>query len=84
MGIIAYLIMLVVSGLVVGGLARLAVPGRQQMSLVQTFLLGLAGSFIGGLVGRVLFRGGFGLVLSVLAAALLLFAMTRRGRITSN
>ncbi len=32
------------------------------MAILQTMLLGLAGSLIGGLVGRILFQSGDGLV----------------------
>jgi uncharacterized membrane protein YeaQ/YmgE (transglycosylase-associated protein family) len=37
-------------GLIVGALARLLYPGRQNISLVTTVLLGIAGSFVGGFV----------------------------------
>jgi uncharacterized membrane protein YeaQ/YmgE (transglycosylase-associated protein family) len=47
---IGYLIMLAISGLIVGALARLALPGRDPMSLLQTMLIGIAGSFAAGLI----------------------------------
>lgn len=50
MGIVSYLIWLVVSGLIIGALARLVVPGRQPIGLIGTAVLGIAGSFVGGLV----------------------------------
>jgi uncharacterized membrane protein YeaQ/YmgE (transglycosylase-associated protein family) len=50
MEIIAFLFWLVVSGLIIGALARLVVPGRQPIGLLGTILLGIAGSFIGGLI----------------------------------
>ena len=50
MGLLVYLILLVVSGLIVGALARLALPGPDPMGIGMTILIGLAGSFIGGLV----------------------------------
>ena len=40
---------LIVSGLIIGLLARFAVPGKDPMPLWQTILLGLAGSFLGGI-----------------------------------
>ena len=49
MGLLVYLILLAVSGLIVGALGRLALPGPDPMSIGMTILIGLAGSFIGGL-----------------------------------
>ena len=50
MSIIGYLIALAVVGLVVGALARLALPGKDPMSIPATIGIGLAGSFIAGLI----------------------------------
>jgi uncharacterized membrane protein YeaQ/YmgE (transglycosylase-associated protein family) len=49
---------LLIIGLVAGFIARAVVPGRQSMSILQTILLGLAGSFVGGFLGRILFGSG--------------------------
>ncbi len=49
---------LLIIGLVAGFLARALVPGRQSMSVLQTILLGIVGSFVGGLLGRILFGRG--------------------------
>jgi uncharacterized membrane protein YeaQ/YmgE (transglycosylase-associated protein family) len=46
---IGFIIMLAISGLIVGALARLALPGRDPMSLFQTMLVGIAGSLAAGL-----------------------------------
>ena len=48
---------LIVIGLVAGFVARALVPGRQSMSVLQTILLGIVGSFVGGVLGRLLFGG---------------------------
>ena len=45
-----YLITLAIFGLIVGAFARLALPGKDPMSLFATMALGLAGSFVGGIV----------------------------------
>jgi uncharacterized membrane protein YeaQ/YmgE (transglycosylase-associated protein family) len=37
-----------VCGLIVGLVARLLVPGRQNMSLLMTMVLGIAGAVVGG------------------------------------
>jgi uncharacterized membrane protein YeaQ/YmgE (transglycosylase-associated protein family) len=79
MSIIAYIILLVLTGLVVGALGRLLLPGRDPMSIMQTILLGIAGSFIAGLIVWAISgepRSG-GLLLSVLVSAGLVYAVRR-------
>jgi uncharacterized membrane protein YeaQ/YmgE (transglycosylase-associated protein family) len=56
MHILGLIISLIVIGLIAGALARLLVPGRQEMSIPATILLGIVGSFIGGLLGYLLFH----------------------------
>jgi uncharacterized membrane protein YeaQ/YmgE (transglycosylase-associated protein family) len=78
MSIIAYLIILAISGLFVGALARLALPGRDPMTILQTILLGVAGNFIAGLIVWVLWRRGVpGIVLSVACSSLILYFIRR-------
>ena len=48
------LLSLLVSGLIIGLLARFAVPGKDPLKLWQTILLGIAGSLLGGLVAGLL------------------------------
>ncbi len=65
-------------GLVVGFIARALLPGRQSMGLLLTAVVGMIGSFLGGLVGNVLSGERLGdlhaagLIGSVLGAMLLL------------
>ncbi|RKS75506.1 putative membrane protein YeaQ/YmgE (transglycosylase-associated protein family) [Motilibacter peucedani] len=47
---------LLVVGLIAGFIARAIVPGRQAMSVPQTILLGIVGSFIGGFLGYLIFH----------------------------
>ena len=47
----------IVFGLVVGVLARLIVPGRQELSVGMTVLLGVLGSVVGGVVANALGTG---------------------------
>lgn len=79
----------IVAGLVIGALARLVKPGKQNLSVIATLLLGLAGSVIGGLVANLLGTGGIfelnilGFVVAVIAAVLLIGiaeGATSRGR----
>jgi uncharacterized membrane protein YeaQ/YmgE (transglycosylase-associated protein family) len=79
MSLIVYILALAVSGLVVGALARLALPGRDPMSLFQTMLVGIAGSLAAGLVSLAIFDGrrGGGLLLSVIFAAVIVYFVRR-------
>jgi uncharacterized membrane protein YeaQ/YmgE (transglycosylase-associated protein family) len=47
-------------GLIVGALARLLMPGRQAMGCFMTILLGIVGSFAGGALSWLIFRGDDG------------------------
>jgi uncharacterized membrane protein YeaQ/YmgE (transglycosylase-associated protein family) len=52
--LLAFLVSAAIGGLIVGLLARLAIPGRDPMPLWTTILLGIAGSVLGGLVAGLL------------------------------
>ena len=79
MGVIVYLIVLALTGLIVGALGRLALPGPDPMTIPQTILVGIAGSFLAGLVWWLLFgRNGGGILLSVIFAALIVYLIRRR------
>lgn len=78
MGLILYLILLAVLGLVTGAFARLALPGPDPMTIPQTIALGLAGSLIAGLIVWAIWgRGVPGLVLSVACSSVILYAIRR-------
>jgi uncharacterized membrane protein YeaQ/YmgE (transglycosylase-associated protein family) len=51
---LAYIIILIVIGLIAGGVARLLVPGRDPIGLIGTILLGIAGSFVGGFLWNII------------------------------
>jgi uncharacterized membrane protein YeaQ/YmgE (transglycosylase-associated protein family) len=72
-----FIIALVLGGLIVGALARLALPGPDPMSILATIGLGIAGSFVGGIVSWAFLGHAGGLVISVLAATLLLYLHRR-------
>jgi uncharacterized membrane protein YeaQ/YmgE (transglycosylase-associated protein family) len=78
------LIWLAIGGLIIGGLGRLLVPGPNPIGLVRTALIGVAGSFIGGLVARygigLRYRYSLlaGFVLAVIFAAIIVAAIDRR------
>jgi uncharacterized membrane protein YeaQ/YmgE (transglycosylase-associated protein family) len=56
---VGFIIYLFVIGIVAGYLARLLVPGADPMSFVQTVVLGIVGSFIGGFLGYIIFNEDF-------------------------
>ena len=78
-----YLISLAFFGLIVGAFARLALPGKDPLSLFGTMLLGLAGAFIGGILLYVItggrYYGAGWLVSLVCATGILYFIRRRRG-----
>jgi uncharacterized membrane protein YeaQ/YmgE (transglycosylase-associated protein family) len=84
-GIGVFLLVLVVvgaiSGLIVGGIARFLLPGPDPMSWPRTILYGIGGSFLGGMIGRLLHvPQALGFVLEVACAAGLIWFFTRRNK----
>ena len=75
------ILLYVVTGLIVGALARLAVPGRNPIGMGMTIVVGIVGSIAGGLISYALGLHGFlTLLVSVVIAALLVAALSGRGR----
>lgn len=85
---LGFIITMILVGIIAGYLARLLVPGRDAMGFVQTVVLGIVGSFVGGFLGYVLFgtdldEGGFqpsglfGSVIGAVIALLIYNAATR-------
>ena len=70
-----FLWMLII-GLVVGALAKLIMPGKDPGGIIVTMLLGIAGAFLGGWIGRAvgLYQQGqgAGFIMSVIGAIILL------------
>jgi uncharacterized membrane protein YeaQ/YmgE (transglycosylase-associated protein family) len=72
------LIGLALTGLVVGALGRLALPGPDPMGIGATILVGIAGSFAAGLLSIVLFgRNGWSFLVAVLFATGLVYLIRR-------
>jgi uncharacterized membrane protein YeaQ/YmgE (transglycosylase-associated protein family) len=74
---IGFIVFLLLFGLVVGALARLALPGPDPMGIFATIGLGLAGSFLGGIIAHIFLGTGGGIIFAVLAATLLLYIYRR-------
>jgi uncharacterized membrane protein YeaQ/YmgE (transglycosylase-associated protein family) len=79
MDVILYIIGLLLTGLIVGALGRLLLPGRDPMTVFQTIMLGIAASLIAGLIGYYAFdkEEGPGLLLSVVCAIALVYAVRK-------
>ncbi len=45
---VAFIIVLLIVGFIVGAIARLLMPGRDPLGILGTIVLGIAGSFVGG------------------------------------
>jgi uncharacterized membrane protein YeaQ/YmgE (transglycosylase-associated protein family) len=75
-----YLITLAIFGLIVGAFARLALPGRDPLTLFQTMLVGLGGSFLGGILTYVITGGryyGAGWLVSLVCATGIMYFIRR-------
>jgi uncharacterized membrane protein YeaQ/YmgE (transglycosylase-associated protein family) len=72
-----FILGLIIWGFIIGGLARLALPGPDPMPWYATLGLGLGGSLIGGLVAELLLGTAGGLIFAVLGAILLLYLYRR-------
>jgi uncharacterized membrane protein YeaQ/YmgE (transglycosylase-associated protein family) len=81
------IVSILIIGLIAGAIARLLVPGKQDMSIAMTIVLGVVGSFVGGFLGYLIFhkdsQDGFlqpaGIVGSVIGAIIVLLLWLRLG-----
>lgn len=84
MSILGAIIVWTLFGLVAGAIARLLVPGPQNLGMMGTIALGIVGSFAGGMI-TYLVRGGelvqpSGFVMSIVGAVVLLIIGMSAGR----
>jgi len=78
--VILLIVWIILSGLVIGALGRLIIPGPNPMSIPMTILVGVGGSIVGGIVGRLLFGRPGGLILAIVFSALIVWLIQRSGR----
>ena len=57
LGLALELLWLAIVGLIVGGLGRLILPGRQEIGVLTTALVGIAASLLGGILGDIFDAG---------------------------
>ena len=79
---IILILTIVVFGAMFGALGRLAVPGPNPMGIGTTILAGIAGSFLGTIVGVLLgldpaANRWLFFILQILGSALIVFALSR-------
>jgi uncharacterized membrane protein YeaQ/YmgE (transglycosylase-associated protein family) len=75
-----HIIWYIIVGFIVGLIARAIMPGAQHLGFMMTTLLGIAGSIVGGLIGRLFSKpepgSSFhpaGFIMSLIGAIILLF-----------
>ena len=85
---------LIVIGLIAGLIARAVIPGKQNLGILLTIVLGIVGSFVGGFLGFLIFgndpHGGFlqpsGIIGSIIGAIIVLgiYVFVTRRRVTGT
>lgn len=75
-----HIIWYIIVGFIIGLIARAIMPGAQHLGLIMTTLLGIAGSVVGGFIGRLFSKpepgSAFhpaGVIMSIIGAIILLF-----------
>jgi uncharacterized membrane protein YeaQ/YmgE (transglycosylase-associated protein family) len=73
------IIVYVIAGAIIGALARLIVPGKQNMSLVATIVLGIVAAVIGGILWEAIFphNDGVAWIGSIIVAVVLVYLYAR-------
>ena len=72
---------LILTGLIIGALGRLAIPGPNPMGILMTIVVGIGGALGGGLISRALgLTGGIEFVIAVLCASGLVYLVSSRSR----
>ena len=85
---VGLIISLIVIGLIAGAIARLLIPGKQDIGVLMTIVVGIIGSFVGGFLGYLIFhkdaQNGFlqpsGIIGSIIGAVIVLLVYTRVGQ----
>jgi uncharacterized membrane protein YeaQ/YmgE (transglycosylase-associated protein family) len=74
----------IIVGFFIGLIARAIMPGAQHMGFLETSLVGIVGSVVGGFLGRLISKPKegqpvhpAGLIMSVIGALIVLFVMNK-------
>ena len=74
----------IVSGLIIGAIAKLLFPGHERMGCLSTIALGVLGSVLGGIIAKFLWKPGplepAGWILSIIGAVIVLAIVSRTRR----
>jgi uncharacterized membrane protein YeaQ/YmgE (transglycosylase-associated protein family) len=84
---LAFIIVLIIIGLIAGLVARLLVPGKDDIGILGTILLGIVGSFVGGFLQRIVEGNGLevhhfrtsGIIGSIIGAIVILLILRVTG-----
>ena len=77
MSFLVYLLALLLTGLVVGALARLALPGKDPLTIPQTITVGIGGSLLAGIAAKLLVGRAAGFLLCLIFAAVIVYFIRR-------
>lgn len=90
MDVLWNIIVLIIIGAIAGFIARAVIPGKQDLGIGLTIVLGIVGSLVGNLLGSLIFEGKFelgtsGIIGSIIGAIIVLgiyVAATNKRRVT--
>lgn len=83
LGLVFELFWLALTGVIIGALGRLVLPGRQEIGLLATALVGIAASLLGGILAELFDTGWlvqFLVAVALAAIGIALFASSSQGR----
>jgi uncharacterized membrane protein YeaQ/YmgE (transglycosylase-associated protein family) len=76
---LGFILFLLIWGAIVGALGRLALPGPDPMSMGETILIGVGSTLVAGVVFRIIFNSGAGILGATLVATGAVY-LVRRSR----
>jgi uncharacterized membrane protein YeaQ/YmgE (transglycosylase-associated protein family) len=74
---IGFIIALIIEGLILGALARLALPGPDPMSMGQTILVGVGGALVAGIIAYLIWSAAAGFFLAFVCTVGIVYAIRR-------
>jgi uncharacterized membrane protein YeaQ/YmgE (transglycosylase-associated protein family) len=81
-----HIIWYIIVGFIVGLLARAVMPGAQHLGFIMTTVIGIVGSVVGGLIGRLFSKPEpgatfhpAGFIMSIIGAIIVLFIWGKLG-----